>query len=66
MSRYICDKCKCSLDPGEGHIYPGEGTVCDECREKLDEEAAHRSFFGLTKHQQREVKRMLPGIRLGV
>ena len=66
MARYTCERCRCRLDPGEGRNYPGEGIVCDECWEELEAEAAHRSFFGLTKHQQRDVKCMLPGVRLEV
>lgn len=27
MRKYICEKCECSLDPGEGRL-------CDECRKE--------------------------------
>ena len=66
MARYECGRCHGLVDAGELKHYPGFGDVCEDCVEELDAEAAHRSFFGLTKHQQREVKYMLPGIRLEV
>lgn len=37
-SRYRCDICKCYLDPGEG-------LLCDECREKAREKIRKADIF---------------------
>lgn len=65
MSRYHCKRCGCRLDPADRIPYPGEGDVCEECAEELDQEAEHRRLFCLTKEQQKDIKKILPGCRLG-
>ena len=52
-----CTRCGCSLDSGEGVMYPGEGLVCEECSEELDLEAAYREKWCLTKGQVAELKK---------
>lgn len=40
--KYICELCKCNLDPGEGRM-------CEECREK---EAARKRLLRMRQYQQ--------------
>lgn len=50
--RYICDGCGAHLDPGEGML-------CDECREKLQKKIKKRETFNrllCTDHGQVEMR----------
>ena len=57
-----CDRCGCTMDPGEEVKYPGEGLVCEECAEKLDREAAYRKKWSLSRELMRELMDELPGV----
>lgn len=63
--RHYCKRCGGTMDTGEAVHYPGVGDVCEERAQELDQEAAHRELFSLTKRQQQDIKNMVPGILLG-
>lgn len=60
-----CVRCGCSMDSGEGVKYPGEGLVCEECADYLDQEEAYRKKWCLTKEQMRELKEERTGPWIG-
>ena len=60
-----CARCGCSLDTGEGVKYPGEGLVCEECAENLDQEEAYRKKWRLSKEQMRELGEEWSGPGIG-
>lgn len=37
-----CDRCGCSLDPGEGSYWQGEGRICEDCIRELEENGQTR------------------------
>ncbi len=53
------------MDSGEGVKYPGEGLVCEECADYLDQEEAYRKKWCLTKEQMRELKEERTGPWIG-
>lgn len=49
---YECQRCHCSLDPGEGRY-------CDECKKEMKQEEEQRRFYCMSKETQLKIRDFL-------
>lgn len=49
---YKCQRCHCSLDPGEGNY-------CDECLEDMRMEEEQRKYCYVSRETQKEMRALL-------